>query len=440
MARPSHASEPQSPLARMVQSEAFPGILLVACAAAAILIANSPWAHGWEHLWHVDLAVRLGDHEVGKSAAHWINDGLMVLFFFFVGLEIKHEILDGELQSLRQAALPVAAAIGGMAVPAAVYHATVLAHGTPAAAAGWGIPMATDIAFALGVLAILGNRVPASLKVFLATLAIVDDLGAVLVIAVFYTEQISWLYLGIGALVLVASFAANRLGVRSTWPYVVFGLLIWVTFLQSGVHATIAGVALAFTIPARRQLDEREFSSRGRQLLADFDREMDPSPRTNDAQLGIVHEMQRHAVSVQAPLQRMEHGLHPFIAHFVVPVFALANAGIDVTHGATTAPEHPAAQGVFLGLVVGKPLGVLLASWITVRLLGAELPRGATWRHIHGTAWLAGIGFTMSLFLDSLAFADQPESFAAAKVAILAASFLTGITGYLMLRGAPKAG
>ncbi|MBK8100881.1 MAG: Na+/H+ antiporter NhaA [Planctomycetes bacterium] len=334
------------------------------------------------------------DARLTKSVAHWINDGLMVVFFFFVGLELKHEARDGHLQSLRHAALPIAAAIGGMAVPAAVYATTVLACGAEATALrGWGIPMATDIAFALGVLALLGRRVPAGLKVFLATLAIADDLGAVLVIAIFYTDEIAWHYLAIGAAILAASYGANRAGVRTTWPYVICGVLIWLTFLQSGVHATIAGVALALTVPARRGLDEREFSRRGRALLDEFDRVADPTPRTNAEQLVVVHELQRHAEAVQAPLQRMAHGLAPRVAHGIVPVFALANAGIDLRSGLGDAIDHPAARAVFLGLLVGKPAGVLLASLLAVRLLGCALPARVTWRHLHGAAWLAGIGF-----------------------------------------------
>ncbi|MBL9077688.1 MAG: Na+/H+ antiporter NhaA [Planctomycetes bacterium] len=426
-----------SPLARMVRSEAFPGILLVACAALAIVMANSPWAAAWEHFWHTSIALSFGDQTIAKSAAHWISDGLMVLFFFFVGLEIKHEVLDGHLQSFRQAALPVAAAIGGMAVPAGIYAATIHWHDAPSAAAGWGIPMATDIAFALGVLALLGRRVPVALKVFLASLAVADDLGAVLVIAIFYTDEIAWQYLGFGGLVLLASVVSNRLGVRKTWPYVVYGLVLWATFLQSGVHATIAGVALALTIPARRQLDESEFTIRGRALLAEFDRIADPDPLTSPGQLALVRRLQQHAQDVQAPLQRMVQGLHPLVAHFIVPVFALANAGVDVSRGFDEAATQPAAHGVFLGLLLGKPIGILVATWLCVKLLRAPLPAGVGWGHVHGVAWIAGIGFTMSLFIDSLAFADQPTNFEASKVAILVASALAGCIGFAILRTTP---
>jgi NhaA family Na+:H+ antiporter len=285
------------------------------------------------------------------------------------------------------------------------------------------------------VLALLGDRVPPGLKVFLASLAIADDLGAVLVIAVFYTERIAWPLLGLGVLVLAVSFASNRLGVRKTWPYAVYGLLLWAALLQSGVHATIAGVALALTIPARRRLDETEFARRGRALLDEFERKGQPDPLTHPAQLVLVHRLQQHAADVQAPLQRMVHGLHPLVAHAIVPVFALANAGVDVTGGLVEAAAHPAAHGVFVGLVVGKPVGILLATWLCVRLLGSPLPPHTSWRHLHGAAWLAGIGFTMSLFIDSLAFARLPAAFEASKTAILAASLLAGAVGVAILRG-----
>lgn len=431
------AAKPLSPLAQLARSEVFPGVLLVACAVLAIALANSPWAHGWSELWHTHLAIQFGGHALDKSLAHWISDGLMVVFFFFVGLEIKHEVLDGELQHWRAAALPVAAAVGGMAVPALLHAGVVVAHGSAEAVRGWGIPMATDIAFALGVLALLGPRVPVALKVFLATLAIADDLGAVLVIALFYTDQIAWGFLGSGVAVLALSLACNRLGVRATWPYVVMGIVLWLNFLQSGVHATIAGVALAATVPARRALDEREFSRRGRELLRQFDESSDVTPRTNAEQLLLVQELQRHAEAVQAPLQRMVHGLHPVVSHFVVPVFALANAGVALGNDPGQALAHPAGQAVLVGLLVGKPVGVLLFSWLALRFLGCNLPAATNWRHLIGAAFLSGIGFTMALFLDGLAYPAESAPFAAAKLAILLASAICGVIGYAVLVRAP---
>ena len=436
MASASSSRTPSSPLADFLQSAAFPGVLLIACTIVAIAAANSPFAEQWHHLWHADFAITLGGATVSKSVSHWINDGLMVVFFFAVGLEIKHEVLDGQLRSVKRAALPVAAALGGMIVPATIYALVIRGEHAEEAAAGWGIPMATDIAFALGVLAVLGKRVPIGLKVFLASLAIADDLGAVLVIAIFYTAEISWSYLALGGGILVLSWLTNRAGVRHTWPYVVYGIALWITFLQSGVHATIAGVGLAFTIPARRRLDEKEFVVRGQHLLAEFDRVGDPDPLTNEAQMHIVQELQRHATDVQAPLQRMVHGLHPFVQHFVIPVFALANAGVALS-GSSDVLHHPAAHGVFLGLLLGKPIGVMGATWLAAKLLGSALPDGVTWRHVHGAAWLAGIGFTMALFVDGLAFANAPAAFEASKVAIIAASALAGTIGFVLLRRLP---
>jgi NhaA family Na+:H+ antiporter len=397
-------------------------------AAVALFIANSPLAGPYFSLLHAPLG--------GLDVLHWVNDGLMALFFLYVGLEIKREFLDGQLSTWANRALPCIAAAGGVVVPALIYAAANAA--SPATMRGWAIPTATDIAFALGVLSLLGSRVPTSLKVFLATLAIVDDLGAVLVIAIFYTADIAWAYVAFGGVVLATSYTANRLGVRATWPYVVFGLLLWATFLSSGVHATIAGVLLALTIPARRRLDEHEFVHRGRALLDDFEHAADPTPRTNEEQLVHVRELQRHALDVQAPLQRMAFGLHPLVAHLIVPVFALANAGVDVTTGLAAALAHPAAHGTALGLVVGKPVGVLLAAWLAARCLGSPLPVGTTWRHVHGAAWLAGIGFTMSLFVDGLAFADGSPAFQAAKVAILGASALAGAVGAAVLLTTPR--
>ncbi|GAB4142547.1 MAG: Na+/H+ antiporter NhaA [Planctomycetota bacterium] len=432
--RPGPIPNGGSPLARLARSEAFPGLLLVGAAAAAIAVANSGAGESWARLWETVLSIRLGGIELGKPVHHWINDGLMVLFFFFVGLEIKHEVLDGELRTVRQAVLPVAAAIGGMALPAALYALWILYRKAPEASAGWGIPMATDIAFALGVLALLGNRVPVGLKVFLATLAIVDDLGAVLVIALFYTQSIAWHYLFAGLLILAVSFAANRLGVRKTWPYAALGLLIWLLFLQSGVHATIAGTLLAFTVPARRRLHEVQFAENARELLSEFERVGDSSTdETTAQQLDIIGELQRHAEDVQAPLQRMVRSLSPFVSHCILPLFALANAGVDFLTGAGATVRHAAAQGVVLGLLLGKPLGVLSFSWLAVRFLRVPMPAGVTMRHVHGAAWLAGIGFTMSLFVDGLAFAGRAEAFHASKVAILFASVLAGGLGTAVL-------
>ena len=422
-------------LGNLAHSGVLPGLLLILATALALAAANSAYSAGWFQFFEQDFSIRLGNLVLDDHLSHWINDGLMVLFFFFIGLEIKHEVIDGQLQSMRAAALPVAAALGGMLVPAMLYAVVAMVRGDALAAAGWGIPMATDIAFALGLLAILGKRVPTTLKVFLATLAIVDDLGAVLVIAVFYTAAIEWHYLATGLVLVATSYALNRLGVRRTTPYALLGIAIWLLFLESGVHATIAGVALAFTVPARRKLDEREFSVRTRELIDDFDQGADPTDRTNDAQLHVIHELAAHCIDVQAPLQRMEHALKGWIAYVIVPLFALSNAGVDLSAGLAMTFASTAAQGVALGLLLGKPVGVLVATWLACKLLRTGLPAGVTWQHLHGTAWLAGVGFTMSLFVNELAFHGVPESYRAAKVAVLVASALAGAVGLgLLLR------
>ena len=417
---------------QFTQAASGGGIALLAATAIALAWANSPWAASYHHLWETPVTIGAPGFGLTESLHHWINDGLMAVFFFLVGLEIKRELLVGELSSARQAALPIAAAVGGMVVPAAIYAA--INAGGPGAA-GWGIPMATDIAFALGVLALLGDRVPLGLKVFLAALAIVDDLGAVLVIALFYTASISWAALGVAALVLAALLTINRAEVRHPAPYVVLGLVLWVAFLKSGVHATIAGVLLAMTIPARTRLDRAEFGARLRAQLDAFEHACGDGD--GDAAYGVqqevLEELEDACEGAQTPLMRIEHALHGVVSYGIMPLFALANAGVPL--GGAPPGGGAIALGVLLGLVVGKPLGIGLAAWLAVRSGRALLPTGVTWRHVHGAAWLGGIGFTMSLFIGGLAFADEAQ-LGAAKLGILGASALAGLGGWLLLRGA----
>jgi NhaA family Na+:H+ antiporter len=370
--------------------EASGGILLCACALGALLWANSPWSEEYHALWQTRISPGVGQFAISKPLLLWINDGLMAVFFFLVGLEIKRELVVGELASPRQAAFSIAAALGGMALPAALYS---VLNGGGAGARGWGIPMATDIAFALGVLALLGKRAPLPLKVFVTAFAIVDDLAAVLVIAVFYTDQIHWSYLGLAAIVLAALVAAGRAGVRHGAAYVVPGLALWVLVLLSGIHATIAGVLLALCIP----LEHGRQSSQGD---------------------GLLH--------------RMEHAVHPWVAYLILPVFALANAGVTLSGDFSAAIADRVTLGVMLGLVVGKPLGISLACWLSVRIGLASLPGGVLWRQIVAAGFLGGIGFTMSLFIGGLAFSD-PSLLSAAKLGILSASFLAGLAGSLFL-------
>ena len=410
------------------------GLALLTCAAIAMAWANSPWAHSYHALWQTELVLGLGPLSARLTLHHAINDGLMAVFFFLVGLEIKREVLVGELASVRQAALPVAAAVGGMVVPALLF---LLLNGGGDGARGWGIPMATDIAFALGVLALLGSRIPSSLRVFLSALAIADDLGAVLVIALFYTVAVSWSAIAAAAGLLVLSIGANAAGVRAAWAYALIGLVLWVAVLLSGVHATVAGVLLALTIPSRTRIDEAAFLRGARRALGDFHDARNPeltvlSSRAHQAALRRLETLTEQA---QAPLARLEHGLHGLVTFGIMPLFALANAGVSL-RGTGALLGTPVALGVVVGLLLGKPIGITLAAWGAVRAGVATLPANVSWRALHGVAWLGGIGFTMSLFIAGLAFGANPALLIAAKLGTLLASVVAGVIGWTLLRRA----
>ena len=419
------------PFQEFARIQASSGILLLVCTVLALLWANSPWADTYTRLLDTKVTVGADGFAIKESVLHWINDGLMAVFFFVVGLEIKREVLAGELSSFRQAALPIAAALGGMIVPALLY--TALNAGGPGAA-GWGVPMATDIAFALGVLALLGNRVPAALKVFLAAFAIADDIGAVLVIALFYTAKIHFAALVVGFGFLVLAALANWSGIRRPLVYVLLGLVIWVAFLESGVHATVAGVLLAMTIPASARLDPAPFLARSRNVLDRFEQANRPSNiLTNAERQAALHTLENAAEQAQTPLLRLEHALHPWVSFFIMPVFALANAGVPLGGAGGAGITSSVPLGIIAGLVLGKPLGVTLFAWLAVRSGLAAKPQGVTWAHLHGAGWLGGIGFTMALFIAGLAFGD-PAALAAAKQGILSASLIAGVVGFVLLR------
>jgi NhaA family Na+:H+ antiporter len=410
------------------------GILLIIATVVALVWVNSPWAESYAALWHTKLTVGVGDFSISKDLTHWINDGLMAVFFLVVGLEIKREILVGELSSIRGATLPVAAAVGGALVPAAIYLS--INAGTEGSA-GWGIPMATDIAFALGVLALLGEKAPVGLKVFLTALAIVDDIVAVLVIAFFYTSEISWGALGVGVAFLAALVAANLIGVGKTLVYAVLGIGLWLCFLLSGVHATIAGVLLALTVPASSFINPTAFLERGRYILVRFEKagEKGENVLTNEERQAALHALNDAAYKLEPPLHELEHALHPWVVFAIMPVFALANAGLPLGGGIGEALTSPVAYGIVVGLVVGKQLGITMFAWLAVRSGISELPGGINWRHVYGAGWLAGIGFTMSLFITDLAFSDS-SLVDAAKLGILVASLTAGVVGWTILRGA----
>ncbi|MBK7948894.1 MAG: Na+/H+ antiporter NhaA [Deltaproteobacteria bacterium] len=421
------------PIDRFMEVQASGGILLLAATLVALVWANSPWRDVYHHLWDHSLAIRFDDYELRRTLHHWINDGLMAMFFFVVGLELKREVVGGQLSKPSQAILPVAAGVGGMLFPATIY---ALVNGTAGAAAdGWGIPMATDIAFAVGVIAVLGSRVPTSLKIFLTTLAIADDLGAVIVIALFYTSDVSLINLGIGLGFLVVLIGGNRLGIRNPVFYGLFGIGgLWLAFLLSGVHATIAGVLAAFAIPASVKIDEQGYIARMQAQLDEFARLAPNGVATlTEDQLHTIDETDRLVRHASTPLQRLEHQLHPVVVYFVLPIFALANAGVELPADVGSALAGPVALGVGLGLLVGKPVGILLVCWLTVRLGWARVGEDFSWSQLAGVAFLAGIGFTMSLFINELAF-ENVALRQQAKLGVLVASVLAGAVGYGVLR------
>lgn len=439
----THPAASQPPIVRITrpfqafaENETSGGILLLLCTVAALVWANSPWADAYAALWHTNFTVSLAGRALSHELHFWVNDLLMVVFFFVVGLEIKREILVGELSSVRQATLPIAAALGGVVVPALLY--TALNAGGPGAK-GWGVPMATDIAFALGVMALLGSRVPTGLKVFLTALAIVDDIAAVLVIAVFYTATISWGALALAGILIATLFTLNVLGARHPVIYALLGAALWLAVLQSGIHATIAGVALAMTIPARTRIDPPEFLRKSRRILDHFEHSANPDRELicDEEQQASIYALEEACEQVQPPLHRLEHALHPWVTFLIMPLFALANAGVALSGGISSSLTQPVTLGVIIGLLLGKPIGITLASFLAVRSGAASLPVNVSWSHIHGAAWLGGIGFTMSLFVAGLAF-DSESMLTLAKVGVLAASCLAGIIGSALLMRTPR--
>jgi NhaA family Na+:H+ antiporter len=413
--------------------QAFSSLLLLLTTTIALAWANSRFASSYHELWHTHLCLSLGSHRIDKSLIHWINDGLMTFFFFTVGLEIKREVLVGELATARKALLPIVAALGGMLVPGILYVA--LNHGSPTVS-GWGIPMATDIAFALGAVAVFGKRLPVGLRVFLTAFAIADDLGAVFVIALFYTQQIVWHYLVVCIIFVLSLAAANFFWIRWAPLYGLLGLGTWFFVLGSGVHPTVAGIVVALFIPARGKYDTDRFVQNVNNIMSDFHCEEQScgySIMLDKGHLNAVHALELACHDVETPLQRLEHALHPWVAFGVLPLFALVNAGLTLKGiDLAQASLHPATLGIIVGLVLGKPLGITAFSYLAIKLDLASLPEGVGWPHILGAGMLGGIGFTMSLFISSLSFAT-PELLDGAKLGILLGSLLAAATGLLFL-------
>ena len=374
-----------------IKLETSGGVVLMIAAIFAMIIANTPLSANYDLILGTYIKVGIGNFEIAKPAILWINDGLMAIFFFLVGLEIKREVLAGELSSFDKAILPIMAAIGGMAVPGIIF--AIINWGTPENLNGWAIPTATDIAFALGILALIGSRAPISLKIFLLAIAIIDDLGAIVIIAIFYTSELSLSALSFSVIGFAAAVALNRMGVQRTAPYLLVGIVMWVFVLKSGVHATLAGVLIAFTIPLKTKNED------------------------------------------EALLYKMEHGLHPWVAFLILPVFAFANAGVNFTGIGIDDLLQPLTLGIAVGLFLGKQIGVFLATWIGVKSGIARLPENVSWKHVYGVACLTGVGFTMSLFIGSLAFTTA-DVMNAVRLGVVLGSVLSGIIGYLLLKSA----
>ncbi len=380
-----------------IEKESSSGILLMIATVLALIFSNTFLSGWYQSFLHIPVEIRIGALHLDKSLYHWVNDGLMVIFFLLIGLEVKREILEGHLSSIGQAALPGIAAIGGMAVPAIIY--LMFNMDDPIAVNGWAIPAATDIAFALGILSLLGKRVPVSLKIFLMALAIIDDLGAIVIIALFYTAKLSMISVAIALISLAVLIALNKFGVAKKAAYFIVGIVLWVSVLKSGVHATLAGVALAFTIPLNAK-DEK-----GQSI---------------------------------SPLKEIEHDLHFWVAFLILPLFAFVNAGVNVNQISFSQMAGPVPLGIILGLFIGKQLGVFSFSWFAIKFKLAKLPQGSNWMQLYGVSILTGIGFTMSLFISSLAFQDDSIFQYTDRLGILVGSFISGIVGYLVLKMGKK--
>ena len=427
------SAQPSRLFQSFFQSEASGSVMLLIAAIIALVWANSAWSAAYVKLLHAEISIALGQATFTMTLHEFVNDGLMAIFFLVVGLEIKREIVVGELSTRDKAILPVAAALGGMAVPALIYI-VLNPHGE--AAQGWAAPMATDIAFALGILALLGSRVPLGLKVFLTALAIVDDLGSILVIAIFYSSGINVPALLVAAVFLLLVVAVGRAQVRRMEVYIILALGVWLAIYASGLHATLAGILLAMTIPVTARMDPEEFLRRGYANL----KEIEGSRLTVDSMIHNREQLER-IMDLHLLASRMrpaglvvEEYLHPVVAYLILPIFALFNAGVVLSTAYLTDPlTRPVVLGMVLGLVVGKQVGIMGATWLAARLTHARLAEGVTWKQLYGMAWLGGIGFTMSFFIDELAFSDEAY-LSAAKIGILIASVIAGSAGYLILR------
>lgn len=426
-----------TPFEHFIHAQTTTGIILMFMTAFALILANTPFTDSYANFFHTKVDLSVGSWQLSHTIHHWINDGLMAIFFFLIGLEIKREILAGELSNIKVAILPILAAVGGMVFPALIYLSV---NPGEAEASGWGIPMATDIAFAISALVLLGKRIPTALVTFLVALAIVDDLGAVLVIAIFYTEQIIFIPLVLAGVSFLILVSFNRFGIHMILPYFIIGLLMWFFMLESGVHATIAGVIAAMAIPSRPKQTPFDFSEHIQGLLNEYDTyPAGKDHMMHEKQKAILINIQDRIDAVETPSARLERGLHLPVALIIIPLFALANAGISINFSSIgNTIMEPVSLGIIAGLIVGKVLGIFGVSYLAIKLKIAKLPQGSTMSQIFGVAFLGGIGFTMSIFVADLAFLGNDELIFQAKVGILSASLFSGLFGYLWLKLVPK--
>ena len=414
-----------------ISKEAFSGLLLFTATILAVIVANSSLSQEYYDLWHAPLGVTMGDMNISMNLSMWINDGLMALFFLMVGLEIKREMLIGELSSVKKASFPVVAAIGGMVIPALVYVGL-----NPTNPMGFGVPMATDIAFALGILLLLGDKVSPALKLFLVALAVVDDLGAVLVVATVYTSEIHAGYFLHAILIYALIWILNLKGVKSLWPYLLLGIALWVYIHAIGIHATIAGVLLAFAIPISSKIEEEKFIANSKKAIDEFEKHIDDIPVLNHHQIDALENIAYGYDKVQNPLEKLEHQLHGFSAFFIMPLFAFANAGVVIDFSGVS--QHlTIVLGVVLGLVIGKPIGIVAFTYLATKMKIIHKPDNLSWEEIVAVGFLAGIGFTMSIFITNLAFTDE-VIISAVKLGIFIASFIAGVMGVLLINRASK--
>jgi len=422
-----------TPFEHFIHAQTTTGLVLMAMTVLALMLANSPISAAYVDLFHMNINLSIGSWSLSHTVHHWINDGLMAIFFFIIGLEIKREILAGELSNVKVAILPILAAVGGMVFPALIYLS--LNHGQPGAG-GWGIPMATDIAFAISALVLLGKRVPTALVTFLVALAIVDDLGAVIVIALFYTDTINFMALGLSGVLFLTMVSFNRFGIHKILPYLIVGLFMWYFMLESGVHATIAGVIAALAIPSKPKKTPVSFVEDTKNLFNDYASYPVTTDHTmHEKQKTILIDIKDKIDAVGTPSARLEHSLHLPVALIVIPLFALANAGISIDFSSiSNTIMEPVSLGIIAGLVFGKVIGIFGVAWLAIKLKIAQLPENSTMSQIFGVSFLGGIGFTMSIFVAELAFINNPDLIFQAKVGILCASLFAGLFGYFWLK------